>query len=321
MKGTSRDAPRVTLAQVCEAHRDKHVDVLATATMALYERYGYPTVTMLGRTEADITTESFQSWISGLNGTPARNRNRRIALAKQVFTWACSINVGLMTSNPFSGVLYERDTEPLEQGRGFTMEELTAVLRTQNARWNLITLLYLETGARRNELRLARWADVDLAERLIRFPAERTKMRRPHMNYLGNYLTTLLTAEKTVRMAGLDDAVIPTMFPRPGCMGFMSETAVRGELQKQARAAGVDVPRLGAHTLRKTTISLLYHLGIRKLTIKALVGHGDVKSGDLDDTTYIYVQEPELRSAVDKLEQLFVGLLKKARWTNQESAA
>ncbi len=104
-------------------------------------------------------------------------------------------------------------------------EDLPEFLRALSAydgeaRTRLALRLAALTFVRTTKLRAARWDEVDLEAAEWRIPAERMKMRAPHIVPLSRQAVEALTELRSI--AGLSDYA----FPSPGAEGFMSNNTM-----------------------------------------------------------------------------------------------
>ena len=113
--------------------------------------------------------------IEQASGPVARNRTR--SALSDVFAWC--ITEGVLDANPVQGTA--KANEGGSRERVLSQHELRKLWRNlgDGTLADIVRLLLL-TGARRNEIGLLRWSEVDLARRMIVLPAERTKNGRQH---------------------------------------------------------------------------------------------------------------------------------------------
>jgi len=116
------------------------------------------------------------------------------------------------------------------------------------------------------ELRAAQWAEFDIAGKVWRIPAERMKMREPHIVPLSKQVLKMLAElrEHTGRQ--------PFLFPSVGKRGrFMSENTLGGAL----RNLGYSGDQQTAHGFRTTASTLLNELGVSPDLIELQLAHKD----------------------------------------------
>jgi integrase len=154
--------------------------------------------------------------------------------------------------------------------------------------------LLLFTGLRRREAAELKWADVDLAAKIIRVPAASTKSGKKLDLPMSDVVFEMLAARRA-----MGDSV--WLFPSNSKSGHVEEP--RFQLQQIARACGV---RISAHDLRRTFCTVAESTDISPYALKALIAHslgnGDVTAG------YIKLSTERLREAAQKVADRLVGL-------------
>jgi len=130
-----------------------------------------------------------------------------------VFRFA--LQTGLATYNPaadMQGVLKSKPVEHLpavfDKNLGQLLKDIAA-----STRIHVTTKLALQftalTACRSGEVRGAQWSEIDLEEKLWEIPAERMKMRRPHMVPLSKQAIAVLGRAAT--LWGADGLVFPSV--------------------------------------------------------------------------------------------------------------
>jgi integrase len=123
------------------------------------------------------------------SGPVAANRSR--ASLSAMFAWA--IGEGLCDSNPVAGTNKQEENGPRE--RSLTDAETAAVwLAAPDNDYGRIVRLILLTGCRRTEMADLRWSEVNLEERTITLPGERTKNKAKHVIPLSDSAVEILSA-------------------------------------------------------------------------------------------------------------------------------
>jgi integrase len=154
-------------------------------------------------------------------------------------------------------------------------------------------LLLLFTGMRRREAAGLRWQDVDIAHRVIRLPAAKTKSRRKLDLPMSDVVLGIFMERQR---PGRDKFV----FPANGKTGHIQEP--KFPLKLVAQACGV---RVSAHDLRRTYVTVAESADISPTALRALVNHSlgkDVTSGYVQMTAE-RLREPAQRVA-DKMRDL-----------------
>jgi integrase len=166
--------------------------------------------------------------------------------------------------------------------------------------------LLVETGARWNEARQVRWADVDLGKRLLVLRAENTKSRKQRVIPLRAELVAVLVELRARheslygRLPNVADLVL--LSPEGAAWGRPSNNPMR-ILDRVLRRAGIaKVDQLGQkldlHALRHTFASRLARSGAALMHAQRLLGHSDPK---LTAQVYSHHDAEDLRAAVERL--------------------
>ncbi len=253
---------------------------------------------------------------------------------KAMLTWA--VEAGLIAANPIASLkrlpasrdhqVYRRralsDAEierflAASRAEDGELEVLAADTRVpQTTMWTAL----LETGARWNELRQLRWADVDLSRRVVVLRAENTKSRRqraiPLSEELAAELVRLRALHEAVlgRLSNVEDAVF--LSPEGARWGWPTTNPMRilDRLLDRAGIAKVDAQgqKLDIHALRTTCASRMARRGVPLAIAQRWLGHSDPK---LTAAHYVDVGVEDLRAATANLPAL--GAVPEAR---QETA-
>jgi integrase len=131
--------------------------------------------------------------------------------------------------------------------------------------------LMLFTGLRRGEALALRWDECDLAARVIRLPAGRTKAGRRLDLPMCDFVRDLLISRRALGEEG------PFVFPADSRSGHLEEP--RAALGPVAEATGIEI---SAHDLRRVYVTVAEATDISYLALKALVNHSvgnDVTAG------------------------------------------
>jgi integrase len=163
-----------------------------------------------------------------------------------------------------------------------------AVVNLESATARDYIVLLLLTGMRRGEAAGLRWANVDLAQKMLRLPREVTKAKRELALPMSSAVHDMLVARRSMVK---DSAFV---FPGPGETGHItSADHAFGEIE---RATGI---KLSAHDMRRSFASVAGDTeGVSWLAIKLLLNHatkGDVTAG------YVQISNEQLRQAVQRV--------------------
>jgi integrase len=218
--------------------------------------------------------------INKANGPIAANRAR--ATLSKFFRWA--MGEGLCAHNPVIGTNKRDESEPRERSLS-DAEAATVWLAAPESDYGHIVQLILLTGCRRDEIGSLKWPEIDLKEKTITLPSERTKNKRPHTVPLSDKALTILKA-------------IPQRVGRDfvfgaGEGGYSGWSKAKAAIDKDT---GLKEPWT-LHDLRRTVRTGLGKLGIQPHIAEATLNHLPPKLiRTYDRNTYA----AEKRDALDK---------------------
>jgi len=220
------------------------------------------------------------SAIAKESGPVAANRSR--ASLSAFFRWA--IGEGLCDHNPVAGTNKQEESGPRE--RSLSDAEAAAVwLAAPDNEYGRIVQLILLTGCRRDEIGSLQWPEVDLKEKTITLPGERTKNKQPHTVPLSDSAVAIV---KQIPRRATRDLVFGV-----GKGGYSGWSKSKAELDK---AAKLKEPWT-LHDLRRTVRTGLGKLGVQPHIAEAVLNHLPPKLiRTYDRNTY----EAEKRDALDK---------------------
>jgi len=220
------------------------------------------------------------SMIAKESGPVAANRSR--ASLSAFFRWA--IGEGLSDHNPVAGT--NKQEENGERKRSLSDAEASAVwLAAPDNDYGRIVQLILLTGCRRNEIGSLQWPEVDLKEKTITLPGERTKNKQPHTVPLSDSAISIL---KQIPRRETRDFVFGI-----GKGGFSGWSKSKSEIDP---AAKLKEPWT-LHDLRRTVRTGLGKLGVQPHVAEAALNHLPPKLiRTYDRNTYA----TEKRDALDK---------------------
>ena len=145
-----------------------------------------------------------------------------------------------------------------------------------------VAQLLLLTGARRNEVAAMRWSEVNLAERIWRLPAARSKNKRDHEVPLSDAALRIL--DGLPRVGDARDSLVFTVTGASAVSGFskfkatVDQTIIK-TLREEAEARGDDPQQVRPpepwvlHDLRRTVATNLQKLGVRLEVTEAVLNH------------------------------------------------
>ncbi|NIF59274.1 tyrosine-type recombinase/integrase [Enterobacter sp. Ap-916] len=186
----------------------------------------------------------------------------------EVFRYA--IATGRAEFNPAADLSSALDVHQSNHFPFLKADEIPDFLRTLNgytgSRLVLIaTKLLMITGVRTIELRAALWAEFDLDNAIWEIPAERMKMRRPHLVPLSTQALDLLSELKI--MTGNYRYVFPG---RNDPNKPMSEASVNQVIKRIGYGGKVT-----GHGFRHTFSTILHELGFESVWIEIQLAHVD----------------------------------------------
>ncbi len=168
--------------------------------------------------------------------------------------------------------------------------------------------LMLLTFVRTVELRKAEWSEFDLDDAEWRVPAERMKMREPHIVPLSQQAVGLLRELQTY--TGGRDALFPN-YRRPN--ECMTATTLNRALERMG-FNGKDSIGFSAHGFRATASTILNEMGYRSDVIERQLAHAE---RDKVRASYNHAEYMEERKAMMQEWANFIdGLLKKDNQSN-----
>lgn len=174
------------------------------------------------------------------------------------------------------------------------LSEYTGSKVTQNA-----TRLLMLTGTRTIELRAAEWAEFDLEKGIWQIPAERMKMRRPHVVPLPIQAKSLL--EEIHQLTGRGRYVFPG---RNDAGKTMSEASINQVIKR----IGYDGKATG-HGFRHTMSTILHEQGYNTAWIETQLAHADKNSirGTYNHAQYLDGRREMLQWYADYMDALENG--------------
>jgi len=156
-----------------------------------------------------------------------------------------------------------------------------------------IVRLLLLTGQRRNEIGHLRWAEIDLAAKVIVLPPERTKNGRLHELPLSRQALAIL--ERLPRRNSSD-----FLFSK---RGFNDWDRVKDQLDQR-----LDLAPWRLHDLRRTCATGMAELGVQPHIIEAVLnhvsGHKGGVAGVYNRATYAEPMREALQRWADWLDQI-----------------
>jgi len=187
----------------------------------------------------------------------------------QVFDHA--IRLLLIDSNPARPLAGAVTVPPTVSHRPLEVAEIGPFLRMLDAtpcreQTRLAAKLLMLTLVRKDELRLAKWAEFDLDGGVWEIPAHRMKMRDPHRVYLSRQAIEILRQLREISAGS--EYVLPnrSSFSRP--MGYTTFNSLVDRIDIQGA-------RFVPHGFRSTASTLLHEQGWNSDVIERALAHRD----------------------------------------------
>ncbi|MEZ3499808.1 tyrosine-type recombinase/integrase [Pantoea sp. KPR_PJ] len=221
---------------------------------------------------------------------------------RQIFTYA--VITGRAEHNPVTDLAGALKAPKQKHFPHFLTEQIGGFLRalseytgskvTQNA-----TRLLMLTGTRTIELRAAEWAEFDLEKGIWQIPAERMKMRRPHVVPLSIQAKSLL--EEIHQLTGRGRYVFPGRNDAGKTMSEASINQVIKRIGYGGKATG--------HGFRHTMSTILHEQGYNTAWIETQLAHADKNSirGTYNHAQYLDGRREMLQWYADYMDALEKG--------------
>ena len=191
-----------------------------------------------------------------------------------------------LMENPAEFVAPLKDRNGQTQGarRALTIEELRAVLRVADPEWQSLTRFGLYTGQRLGDLARLTFANIDLAEDVVRLVTGKTRKRLsiPMAGPLRDHVLSLswpddpktpvhpkafATVTATGRVVSLSNQFVE----------LLAQAGLREVRSHAGRGIGRETkrerPQISFHSLRYSAVSLLKAAGIPHAMVQELIGH------------------------------------------------
>jgi excisionase family DNA binding protein len=209
--------------------------------------------------------------------------NRELALLKGMFTKA--IDSGYVLTNPVKKVKLVPETDCMRE-RILTYEEEERLMDAAVTHFRPFLVIALNTGMRRGEILNLKWPQVDFRSRLVHvIKTKRAKNRIVPMNKTLYETLQALRAEAS------------------GTDKVYAWKHVQDAFEKARTAAKLNGLRL--HDLRHTFATRLIQSGVDVFTVQKILGHSTITM----TMRYCHSFEPEMRAAVEKLDEKFAQSL------------
>lgn len=190
---------------------------------------------------------------------------------RQIFTYA--VITGRAEHNPVVDLASTLKAPKQKHFPHLSVEQIPDFLRALNDYSGSVvtrnaTRLLMLTGLRTIELRASEWADIDFDKGVWNIPAERMKMRRPHLVPISTHIRELL--EEIHQLTGRGKYVFPG---RNDAGKPMSEASINQVIKR----IGYDGKATG-HGFRHTMSTILHEQGYNTAWIETQLAHVDKNS-------------------------------------------
>jgi integrase len=206
------------------------------------------------------------------------SRNRARSALSSFFAWC--ISEGLLDTNPVAGTA--KADEGGSRERVLTPNELRRLWHGLGTdRFADIVRLLLLTGQRRSEIGKLQWSEIDLANKMIVLPPERTKNGREHSLPLAPQALAILHG-----LPRRNDFLFG---------GFSDWADAKAKLDERL---GIAPWRL--HDLRRTAATQMAELGVQPHIIEAVLNHVSGHKGGVAGIYNRARYEGEMREALQR---------------------
>lgn len=221
---------------------------------------------------------------------------------RQIFTHA--VITGRAENNPVTDLAGALKAPKQKHFPHLNVEQVPAFLNDLNGYSGSLvtrhaTRLLMLTGLRTIELRASEWLDIDFDKDIWQVPAERMKMRRPHVVPLSSQVKSLL--EEIHQLTGRGKFVFPG---RNDAGKPMSEASINQVIKR----IGYDGKATG-HGFRHTMSTILHEQGYNTAWIETQLAHVDKNSirGTYNHAQYLDGRREMLQWYADYMDALANG--------------
>lgn len=221
---------------------------------------------------------------------------------RQIFTYA--VITGRAEHNPVVDLASTLKAPKQKHFPHLSAEQIPDFLRALNDYSGSVvtrnaTRLLMLTGLRTIELRASEWADIDFDKGVWNIPAERMKMRRPHLVPISTQVRELL--EEIHQLTGRGKYIFPG---RNDAGKSMSEASINQVIKR----IGYDGKATG-HGFRHTMSTILHEQGFNTAWIETQLAHVDKNSirGTYNHAQYLDGRREMLQWYADYMQALENG--------------
>jgi integrase len=290
-------ASRVTVKDLLQIYEKDYLPELAPSTQhstkLLYKKW-LPAIGHLPL--SDLTPAWLRQWRDAFSlerpGIAPSTVNRYLAALAAPLTVAVR-DLEWLTANPAHKV--RKKPEPSGRVRFLSDDErqrlLSACLLSHNPHLYTIVLLALTTGARKNEMRQLKWADVDLDRGVLRLATTKNKERRS--------VPVRGEALRLLRKQGREQQPEAWVFPR-----WDRRQPVLIEQAWQTAKRRAELTDFHFHDLRHSAASYFAASGATLLEIATILGHKNLRM----TFKYAHLTSEHSGDVIERMVQHKVGL-------------
>lgn len=300
------EASLPTVGEYFAKWKDSHAEERAPSTQVSYiqrlkqfeEYYG-----------ADNTMDSVNSTHAlGFRSMIAKNAsnstaNHAVKIMRYVF--ACAINEGFRSGNPF--VMKPLVSDSVIK-QAFTLEQVKLLMQGADPEWKSLIMFGVYTGQRLGDLVDSTWSNIDFVNETIIFTTKKTgrPMAIPASRNLWNHVKTLTkgkadtplhprayAAKHRVNIGAVSKDFTRLMVSVGLCPKRPNnkKRTVEGDVSR-------DVNPLTFHSLRHSLASWLRDTGASESISMEIIGHDSVSV----DRAYVHTDPKRMREALNKIE-------------------
>lgn len=256
-----------------------------------------------GRPIAEIKPLELLSVLQKIENRGATEQAKKARMrCSEVFRYA--IVTGRATYNPAPDLISAMQGHKSSHYPSLKASELSDFFKSLSA-WSgsemvvLAARLLIITGVRTGELRMAQWCEFDLENAHWEIPAQRMKMRRPHLVPLSSQAIIIL--KKLKQLTGHFPLVFPGRNDPQKCMSEASINQVFKRIGYSGKVTG--------HGFRHTMSTILHEQGFNSAWIETQLAHADKNSirGIYNHAGYLDGRREMLQWYADYLDNLEQG--------------
>lgn len=306
-KAAAKNAKSETFGAVMEKFIERHAKPHMRGWAEVERCLNHDALPKWGDTPiTDIKRKHVGDLIDGIvdRGSP-RQAAVTYAHIRNLFRWA--VGRGLIEANPMEGLPKPRSGGARD--RVLSDDELRLLWQASDVlgpQFGPIMKLLAYTGQRKSEIACGFWSEIDLAERVWRLPATRTKNGQPHRVPLPNPVLDII--QSLPRLEGCD-----LIFTNTGSTPVQGFGKVKERLDKRISEinGGESIPDWTWHDLRRTAATGMAGLNVSPHVIEMALNHVSGFKSGVGGTYNRHQYEKEVRVALDawalRLNEIVAG--------------